>query len=82
MYEHAEIASGAIEGNTTIDLKAFDVTLNADYSDIQLGNANAKATTVIEEAVEGEHPDWTVIGSSAVWMQPSEESVHFTASRP
>lgn len=82
VYEHAEIASGAIEGNTTIDLKAFDVTLNADYSDIQLGNANAKATTVIEEAVEGEHPDWTVIGSSAVWMQPSEESVHFTASRP
>lgn len=80
--EHAEIAPGAIEGNTTIDLKPFDVTLDADYAAIQLGNANSAAATAIKDAVAAEHSDWTVVGSSALWFQPSEESVHFKASRP
>ena len=80
--EHAEIAPGAVEGNTTIDLTPFDVTLDTDYAAIQLGNANGAAATAIKEAVADEHSDWTVIGSSALWFQPSEGSVHFTASRP
>ena len=80
--EHAEIAPGAIEGNTTIDLTPFDVTLDADYAAIQLGNANSAAATAIKDAVAAEHSDWTVVGSSALWFQPSEESVHFKASRP
>lgn len=79
--EHAEIAPGAIEGNTTIDLKPFDVTLDADYAAIQLGNANSGAATAIKNAVAAEHSDWTVVGSSALWFQPSEESVHFKASK-
>lgn len=80
--EHAEIAPGAIEGNATIDLSAFDVTLDADYAAIQLGNANSAAATAIKDAVAAEHSDWTVVGSNALWYQPSEESVHFKASRP
>lgn len=80
--EHAEIAPGAIEGNTTIDLTPFDVTLDADHAAIQLGNANGATATAIKEAMAAEHSDWTVIGSSALWLQPSDGSVHFTASRP
>lgn len=80
--EHAKIAPGAIEGNTTIDLTPFDVTLDADYAAIQLGNANSAAATAVKDAVAAEHSDWTVVGSSALWFQPSEESVHFKASRP
>ncbi|MCI7775626.1 MAG: hypothetical protein MSH55_07620 [Enorma sp.] len=80
--EHAEIAPGAIEGNTTIDLTPFDVTLDADYAAIQLGNANSAAVTAIKDAVAAEYSDWTVVGGNALWFQPSEESVHFKASRP
>lgn len=80
--EHAEIAPGAIEGNTTIDLTPFDVTLDANYAAIQLGNANGAAATAIKDAVAAKHSDWTVVGSNALWFQPSEESVHFKASRP
>lgn len=80
--EHAEIAPGAIEGNTTIDLTPFDVTLDADYAAIQLGNANGAAATAIKDAVAAKHSDWTVVGSNALWFQPSEKSVHFKASRP
>ncbi len=80
--EHAEIAPGTIEGNTTIDLKPFDVTLDAEYAAIELGNANGAAATAIKDAVTAEHSDWAVVGSNALWFQPSEESYHFKASRP
>lgn len=79
--EHAEIALGSIQGNTTIDLNPFDVTLDEDRADIQLGNAGDAASAAIKDAVGSEHPDWTLVGSKAIWMQPSESSVHFMASR-
>lgn len=85
VQEHVEIAPGAIVGNTTIDLKAFDVTLDADYSAIQLGNANSAAATAIKEGVAKKYPDWTIAASSfgtpsAVWIQPSTDEVHFTVA--
>lgn len=79
--QHVKVANGVLKGNTTIDLPPFDVTLDADYSDIQLGQASNTAAQAIMNGVAAVHDDWTVIGSSAVWMQPSEESVHFTASK-
>ena len=80
-YEHVEIAAGTILGNKTIDLSAFDVTLDENYTAVKLGNANSEAVTAINESVKEQYSDWTVAGSSAIWFQPSETSVHFTASR-
>lgn len=80
--EHAVIAPEGLIGNKTIDLKAFDVTLDDNYADIKLGNANSAAIKAITDSVNEQHPGWTVIGNNAMWFQPSEESVHFVASRP
>ena len=62
-----------------IKLSAFDVTLDEDYADIKLGNASTDAVNKIKSSIQS---DWTVIGSNALWFQPSEENIHFTASRP
>ena len=80
--EHVEIAPGGLDGNKTIDLKAFDVTLDDGYASIQLGNANSSAVDAIKASVEKQYPGWKVLGSSALWFQPSEESVHFAATKP
>ena len=82
VQEYAEIASGGLDGNKTVNLKAFDVTLDDNYADIKLGNANSAAIKAITDSVNEQHPGWTVIGSNAMWFQPSEESFHFVASRP
>ena len=79
--EHIVIEPGGLDGNKTIDLSAFDVTLDENYTAVKLGNANSEAVTAINESVKEQHPDWNVAGSSAIWFQPSETSVHFTASR-
>ena len=79
LYEHAVIEPGVLKGNTTIDLSPFDVTLDEDYDAVKLGNASDEAAAAIEQAVTDK--DWIVVGSRALWFQPSEETLHFTASR-
>lgn len=79
--EHIVLEPGGLDGNTTVDLTAFDVTLDSDYENIKLGNASSSAATAIKDAVASQHADWTVVGSSAAWVQPSTSEVHFTASR-
>ena len=81
-FEHAVIESGALKANTTIDLSPFDVTLDEDYDEVKLGNASAAAAAAIKNAVATAHSDWEVIGSRALWFQPSQDTIHFTASRP
>ena len=79
--QHVKIAPGTIKGNKTIDLpySVFDVTLDEDYTKAALGQANSAAVTAIKTSIQS---DWTVVGSGALWFQPSGESIHFTASRP
>lgn len=79
--EHIVLEPGGLDGNTTVDLTAFDVTLDSDYENIKLGNASSSAATAIKDAVASQNADWTVVGSSAAWVQPSTSEVHFTASR-
>ena len=76
--EHVEIAPGGLDGNKTIDLKAFDVTLDDDYQAVKLGNAGSAAATALQGAITAKHSDWKPVGSSAVWIQPSESEIHFT----
>ena len=79
--EHIVLEPGGLDGNTTVDLVAFDVTLDSDYEAIKLGNANSAAATAIENGVEAQHDDWVVVGSSAAWIQPSTSDVHFAVPR-
>ena len=76
------IEPGGLDGNKTIDLSAFDVTLDENYTAVKLGNANSAAVEAIKASVKEQYLDWTVAGSSALWFQPSESNLHFTASRP
>ncbi len=76
--EHIVIEPGGVDGNKTIDLKAFDVTLDEDYAAVKLGNASNDAATAFKDAITAKHSDWKPVGSSAVWIQPSESEIHFT----
>lgn len=76
-YGHVEIASNTVYGNKTIDLTAFDVTLDDNYTNIKLGNANSSAVNEIIASVEKQDPNWKVLGSSALWFQPEADSYHF-----
>lgn len=80
--EHVEIAPGTLIGNTSVDTSSLNVTLDTDYSAIQLGNGNDKAVEEITTSIENDHPNWTVIGTKALWIKPSETSIHFTAQKP
>lgn len=79
--EHIVIEPGGLDGNTTIDLSAFDVTLDTDYESIKLGNASSTVANTLKERVLDAHSGWTAACSSAVWMQPSSSEVHFTVPR-
>lgn len=79
--QHVRIAPGVLKGNTTVDLVPFDVTLDAEYETIRLGQASNSAATSLKNAVEAAHDDWKVVGTSAVWLQPSSDEIHLTVPR-
>lgn len=75
--EHVEIAKDGLDGNKTIALKAFDVTLDDNYANIKLGNANSSTVSTIENSIKAKDTGWTVVGSNALWFQPETDSYHF-----
>ena len=75
--QHVAFTSGA-EISDVIDLAAFDVTLDEDYDAVKLGNAGSDAATTLKSAITGKQSGWKPVGSSAVWIQPSESDIHFT----
>ena len=79
--QHVKVAPGVLKGNTTIDLSPFDVTLDASNKEIRLGQASNDAASSLKSAILDKHADWKVIGSSAVWIQPSSNEAHFTVPR-
>lgn len=81
---HVSIAPGTLQGSTTIDLAPFDVTIDSGYAPIKLGNASAVTVDAIKSALNDHHPDWAVVNETGgpIWFQPSEDRVHFVASRP
>lgn len=82
--QHIQVQPETLIGNTTIDLptSVFDVTLDENYQEVALGQAGSAAVEKIKSSVNSEHADWKVIGSGALWLRPTAESIHFTASRP
>lgn len=75
--EHVKIAKDGLDGNKTIALKAFDVTLDDNYANIKLGNANSSTVSTIENSIKAKDTGWTVVGSNALWFQPETDSYHF-----
>lgn len=80
--QHVAIGRGALVGNQSVTLPFGTVALDANYSNIGLGVAHDAAVTAIKNAVAAEHSDWVAVGSKALWLKPSEESVHFMLERP
>ena len=76
--QHVKIIPNVLKGNTTIDLIPFDVTLDTNYTTIKLGQASNDAATALKDAITAKYSDWKPVGSSAVWIQPSESEIHFT----
>lgn len=84
LYEHLNIHSGVIKGNRSVKVPLGTVILDENYEDVQVGNAKSKAVDKIKELVNAkeEYEGWTVAGSSALWIKPSTDEVHFKLSRP
>lgn len=78
--QHVVLKEGA---NITdpIKLVACEVILDVDYSTVKLGNASEDAANAIKTSVEEQHPEWKFVSSNAMWFQPSESTIHFTASK-
>lgn len=81
-YERVKIASGVVGGAHNVRLSAGTLTLDEGYADIQLGDAKSTADAKIKELVAAKHSDWKVASSTALWLKPSESSVHFTITAP
>ena len=88
------IKSGVVKGNRSVNFSSElseilsgitpvgTLTLDENYADVHLGRAKSDAVNQIKSLVQTEHPDWTPIGTSALWIMPSTEEYHFTLTRP
>lgn len=82
--ERLSIASGVLQGNTAVSVSAGTVTLDTNYTGVALGQASTAVRDALKTSVAAQHSDWTVAGSSALWIKPEEtaEPYHFTITRP
>lgn len=76
-YEYTHIAKGVMNDSRRISVSAGTVILPVGYEDVNLGRATTAAENEIKAGVAKEHADWTAIGSSALWIQPSTEEYGF-----
>lgn len=79
--DRIKISPGILKGNRTVKVSSGTVTLDDDYSDVQLGNAKKEAVDKIKELVKAEHAEWTACGSSALWVKPGTETFHYTINK-
>lgn len=77
LNENLKIAAGVLQGNTSVSLSAGTVTLDESYKNVSLGTASSAAKTKLTELIEKEHATWETAGSSALWIEPTESTIHF-----
>lgn len=82
--ENIYIASGVLQGNTTVYTSFGTLTLDETYPSLWLGRASSDAKNHIDALVKaGEGQDnWAVKGSYALWLKADSDTLHFTMSRP
>lgn len=82
----AHIAPGVIKAangqGTTISTYFGTLTLDANYAEINLGNAKSAAANKIKELVKAyESENAYITRGSALWFRPTENTLHFTVPR-
>lgn len=78
--QHVTFNAGAVIEDK-IDLPAFDVNLDIDYTTVKFGIPSATAKDALTKSIKEQYNDWNPIGNP-IWFQPSENEIHFTATRP
>ena len=76
-YEYTHVSADVMGEPRTIYVSAGTVILPEGYAAVNLGRATAEATKALKDGVEVEHADWTPVGSSALWIQPSATEYSF-----
>lgn len=80
--QRLSIKSGVVKGKRSVSTSSIGtITLDDNYADVMLGKAKSEAVNQLKSLVEEEHPDWTPVGVSALWIMPSTEEYHFTVAR-
>lgn len=83
----AHIAPGVIKAangkGAAISTYFGTLTLDANYAEINLGNAKSAAENKIKELVKAHESEEAYItrGYSALWFRPTENTLHFTVPR-
>lgn len=96
--EHIQIAPDVLQENLSIQFANTalggrlaspyaTVTLDQDYAEISAGRARAEAVNKIKELLDADNPDsqyagWSVAGSNALWIKPTESTLHYSITRP
>lgn len=84
--QHAEIKKGTLTESRTVDLNlggVTAVTFDKDYDDIGIGIAGSAASEKLKELViSGNRNNWTQASSESVWINPYDNTIHFTITRP
>lgn len=77
--ENIFIAPSVLQGNKSVKLSAGTVTLDQDYTQVYLGKASNDAKTKIDTLIKEnpERTNWSLVGSSALWIKPQTNSYHF-----
>ena len=78
--QHIVFNTGALIEDK-IDLPAFDVNLDVDHTTVKFGIPDETAKDALTKSIKEQHNDWNPIGNP-IWFQPSENEIHFTATRP
>ena len=77
--ENIYINEGVLQGNKSINLSAGTITLDQNYTQVYLGKASNDAKTKIATLIKEnpERTNWSLVGSSALWIKPQTNSYHF-----
>lgn len=77
--ENIYINEGVLQGNKSIYLSAGTITLDQNYTQVYLGKASNDAKTKIDNLIKEnpERTNWSLVGSSALWIKPETDSYHF-----
>lgn len=73
-YEYTHVSAGTMSEPRTAYVNAGTVILPEGYADVNLGRATDAAVNVLKDAV---NEDWTAVGSSGLWVQPSASEFSF-----
>lgn len=84
--ERIFIDEGIVLGNTNVSINNdfTAVTIDKNYSAVQLGTAASSAKDAIKKelSTNSNYTGWKEYGSSPLYVKPSENTFHFTMNRP